>query len=65
MKKFMTRAQNEYELKIKKLRSDKGTKFKNSKVEEYLEECGIKHEFSVPYTPTTKWSCGKEEPYTD
>jgi hypothetical protein len=36
---------------VKKIRSDNGSKFKNLKVEEYLEEEGIKHEFSAPYTP--------------
>jgi hypothetical protein len=51
LKKFMRRAQNEFELKIKKVRSDNGTKFKNTNVEEFLGEEGIKHEFSVPYTP--------------
>jgi transposase InsO family protein len=51
LKKFMTRAQNEFELKIKKVRSDNGTEFKNTGVEEFLGEEGIKHEFSVPYTP--------------
>lgn len=47
----MRRAQNEFELKIKKVRSDNGTEFKNTGVEEFLGEEGIKHEFSVPYTP--------------
>jgi transposase InsO family protein len=47
----MRRAQNEFELEIKILRSDNGTKFKNIGVEEFLSEEGIKHEFSVPYTP--------------
>jgi hypothetical protein len=51
LKKFMRRAQNEFELKIKKVRSDNGTEFKNRGVEEFLGEDGIKHEFSVPYTP--------------
>jgi transposase InsO family protein len=51
LKKFMRRAQNEFELKIKKVRSDNGTEFKNTCVEEFLGEEGIKHEFSVPYTP--------------
>jgi transposase InsO family protein len=51
LKKFMRRAQNEFELKIKKVRSDNGTEFKNTGVEEFLSEEGIKHEFSVPYTP--------------
>jgi transposase InsO family protein len=51
LKKFMRRAQNEFELKIKKVRSDNGTEFKNTGVEEFLSEEGIKHEFSVTYTP--------------
>jgi hypothetical protein len=37
-------------LRIKKIRSDNGTEFKNSQIEGFLEE-GIKHEFSSPYTP--------------
>jgi transposase InsO family protein len=51
LKRFLRRAQNEFELKVKKIRSDNGTEFKNLQVEEYLEEEGIKHEFSAPYTP--------------
>jgi transposase InsO family protein len=51
LKKFMRRAQNEFEFKIKKVRSDNGTEFKNTSVEESLGEEGIKHEFSVSYTP--------------
>jgi hypothetical protein len=34
-----------------KIRSDNGSEFKNLQVEDYLEEEGIKHEFSAPYTP--------------
>jgi hypothetical protein len=33
------------------VRSDNGTEFKNTGVEEFLGEEGVKHEFSVPYTP--------------
>jgi transposase InsO family protein len=51
LKRFLRRAQNEFELKVKKIRSDNGSEFKNLLVEEYLEEEGIKHEFSAPYTP--------------
>jgi transposase InsO family protein len=36
---------------VKKIRSDNGSEFKNLQVKEYLEEEGIKHEFSAPYTP--------------
>jgi hypothetical protein len=51
LKRFLRRAQNEFELKVKKIRSDNGFEFKNLQVEEYLEEEGIKHEFSATYTP--------------
>jgi transposase InsO family protein len=36
---------------VKKIRSDNGSEFKNLQVQEFLEEEGIKHEFSTPYTP--------------
>jgi transposase InsO family protein len=51
LKRFLRRAQNEFELKVKKIRSDNRSEFKNLQVEEYLEEEGVKHEFSAPYTP--------------
>jgi hypothetical protein len=51
LKIFLRRAQNEFGLRIKKIRSDNGTEFKNSQIEGFLEEEGIKHEFSSPYTP--------------
>jgi transposase InsO family protein len=51
LKRFLRQAQNEFGLRIKKIRSDNGTKFKNSQIVGFLEEEGIKHEFSSPYTP--------------
>jgi hypothetical protein len=48
---ILKRAQNEFGLRIKKIRSDNGTEFKNSQIEGFLDEEGIKHEFSSPYTP--------------
>jgi transposase InsO family protein len=51
LKRFLRRAQNEFRLRIKKIRSDNGTEFKNSQIEGFLEEEGIKHEFSSPCTP--------------
>jgi transposase InsO family protein len=47
LKRFLRRAQNE----VKKIRSDNESEFKNLQLEEYLEEEGIKHEFSALYTP--------------
>jgi transposase InsO family protein len=51
LKKFLKRAQNKFDAKVKRIRSDNGTEFKNTQVEDYLDEKGIKHEFSAPYTP--------------
>jgi transposase InsO family protein len=52
LNKFLRRTQNEFfGLRIKKIRSDNGTEFKNSQTEGFLEEDSIKHEFSSPYTP--------------
>ena len=50
VKIFVRRAQREFSLPIKKIRSDNGTEFKNTLVEEFLDDEGIKHEFSTPYT---------------
>jgi transposase InsO family protein len=44
-------AQNEFDSKVKKIRSDNGTEFKNIQVEDFLDEEDIKHEFSASYTP--------------
>jgi hypothetical protein len=51
LKRFLRRAQNELGLRIKKIRRDNRTKFKNSQIEGFLEDEGIKHEFFSPYTP--------------
>jgi hypothetical protein len=51
LKKFLRRAQNEFGAKVKKIRSDNDIEFKNSQVEDFLDEEGIKHEILAPYTP--------------
>jgi transposase InsO family protein len=51
LKKFLRRAQSEFDTKVKKIRSDNGTEFKSTQVEDFLDEEGIKHEFLTPYTP--------------
>jgi transposase InsO family protein len=51
LKKFLRRAQNKFDVKVMKIRSDNGTEFKNTQVEDFLDEEGIKNEFSPPYTP--------------
>jgi transposase InsO family protein len=51
LKKFLKRAQNKFYAKVKKIRSDNGTEFKHTQVENFLDEEGIKHELLAPYTP--------------
>jgi transposase InsO family protein len=51
VKNFIRRVQNEFELKVKNIRSDNDSKFTNTQVEEFLDEEGIKHELSAPYAP--------------
>jgi transposase InsO family protein len=49
-KGFLKKAGNEFDFKIKKIRSDNGSEF-NSKIEDYCDEKGVKHDFSTKYTP--------------
>jgi transposase InsO family protein len=49
-KKSLTRAENEFDLEVKKVRSDNGSEFRNTGVEELCNEKGMKHEFSSKYT---------------
>jgi transposase InsO family protein len=51
LKKFLRMTQNEFDDKVKKIKSDNNTEFKNTQVEDFLDEEGIKHEFLAPYTP--------------
>jgi transposase InsO family protein len=51
LKKFLKRSQNKFDVKIKKIRSDNGSEFKNTQIENYLGQEGIKHEFLTSYTP--------------
>jgi transposase InsO family protein len=38
LKKFLKGAQNKFDAKVEKIRSDNGTKFKNTQVEDFLNE---------------------------
>jgi transposase InsO family protein len=50
-KKFAKKAQNEFDCKIKKIRSDNEKEFDNTNIHEYYDEIGINHEVSATYTP--------------
>ncbi|GKB68352.1 retrovirus-related pol polyprotein from transposon TNT 1-94 [Tanacetum coccineum] len=43
--------ENLNEMRVKELRSDNGTEFRNYKLEEFCDENGISQNFSSPYTP--------------
>lgn len=50
-KKIARRAQNDYGVIIKHVRSDDGIEFKNLTREEFFDQLGVTHEFSVAYMP--------------
>jgi transposase InsO family protein len=50
-KSFVKRVHNEFETTIKRVRSDNGSEFKNTRIDELCDEFGIKHQFSAKYTP--------------
>jgi hypothetical protein len=62
IKKFLKRTQNEFDAKVKKIRSDNSIEFKNTQVEDFHDEEDIKHEFSPTLYSSTKWGSQKEEP---
>jgi transposase InsO family protein len=50
-KSFVKAIDNEFESTIKRVRSDNGSKFKNTRIDELCDEFEIRHQFSVKYTP--------------
>nr|GEV29142.1 putative ribonuclease H-like domain-containing protein [Tanacetum cinerariifolium] len=51
LKTFITGLENQLSLKVKVIRSDNGTEFKNLDLNQFCEIKGIKKAFSVPRTP--------------
>ena len=50
-KSFVKGIHNEFETIIKRVRSDNGSEFKNTRIDELCDEFGIRHQFSAKYTP--------------
>ncbi|GKB62114.1 retrovirus-related pol polyprotein from transposon TNT 1-94, partial [Tanacetum coccineum] len=48
---FIRKMENLNEVRVKELRSDNGTEFRNHKLEEFCDEKGISQNFSSPCTP--------------
>ncbi|GJY71959.1 putative ribonuclease H-like domain-containing protein [Tanacetum coccineum] len=51
LKTFITEIENQLDHKVKVIRSDNGTEFKNSVMNQFCEMKGIKREFNVARTP--------------
>nr|GEW85224.1 retrovirus-related Pol polyprotein from transposon TNT 1-94 [Tanacetum cinerariifolium] len=48
---FIKRIENQNDIKVKQLRTDNGTEFKNSTLVNFYDEKGISQNLSSPYTP--------------
>ena len=48
-KSFVKDIHNELETTITKVRSDNGSEFKNTRIDELCDEFGIRHQFSAKY----------------
>ncbi|KAJ9553357.1 hypothetical protein OSB04_017402 [Centaurea solstitialis] len=51
IKPFVTRVENKTNLRVKLIRSDNGTEFKNADLNSFCEEKGIERQYSAPRTP--------------
>ena len=47
----VTGIHNEFETTIKRVGSDNGSEFKNTRIDELCDKFGIRHQFSAKYTP--------------
>jgi hypothetical protein len=50
-KSFVKGIHNEFETTIKRVRSDNGSEFKNTRIDELCDDFRIRHQFLVKYTP--------------
>jgi transposase InsO family protein len=50
-KTFIKWIHNEFEITIKKVRSNNGSEFKNTRIDDLCDEFRIRHQFSAKYTP--------------
>jgi hypothetical protein len=50
-KSFVKGIHNKFETTIKRVRSDNGSEFKNTRIDELCDDFGIRHQFLAKYTP--------------
>jgi transposase InsO family protein len=53
-KSFFKGIHNNFETNIKRVRSDNGSSFKNTRIDELCDDFGIRHQFSAKYTLQSK-----------
>jgi hypothetical protein len=63
LKKFLDRTQNEFDAKVKKIRSHNSTKFNNTQVEDFLDEEATSLSFRLHTVNKMVWP--KEKPHYD
>jgi transposase InsO family protein len=51
LKSFVKGIHNEFETTIKRVRSDNGREFKNTRIDELCDDFEIRRQFSAKYTP--------------
>ena len=51
LKRFITKIENQFNTKIKNIRTDNGNEFNNEVMKEFCEEKGINHQKTSPYSP--------------
>jgi transposase InsO family protein len=51
LQSFVKGIDNEFETTIKRVRSDNGSEFKNTRIDELCDNFKIRHQFSAKYTP--------------
>ncbi|GJQ98372.1 putative ribonuclease H-like domain-containing protein [Tanacetum coccineum] len=65
LKKFITEIENQLNHKVKVIRSDNGTEFKNREMDEFCGQKGIKREYSVARTPQQRNQTNKNAQETN
>ncbi|GJR90950.1 putative ribonuclease H-like domain-containing protein [Tanacetum coccineum] len=63
LKEFIALIENQLNKKVKGIRCDNGTEFKNAKLIELCGEKGIKRDYSNPRTPTAEWGVSITNPH--
>jgi transposase InsO family protein len=59
LKKVLARWENQLDVTVKKVRTNRGTEFLAEELREYLAEKGIIHDLTAPYTPQQNGVAGR------